>query len=232
MWFIQTSVDALLLPTDGVGRSTLTGNAASWHHLVRDSAFSSESRAEIAAAPVRWSIWPWHHTGRRVQLPEALAKHESLAFMVRAEPTRACVFARFPLPGKRTMDSTIEVIVVVPPEHFSRYEALVHFAMTIPSGYLGLTLPAPALTRDCDDAAHPPTLVAPGRHAMMEGMEMVVARAKPQKYTKSDIREERRIVPAFGSQTEFAHDDDEEWLLFAAAPIHEQTEALENSAGY
>ncbi|MBC8088582.1 MAG: hypothetical protein H7Z40_15055 [Phycisphaerae bacterium] len=231
MWFIQTSVDALLIPTDQTGRSTLTGTAASWHHLVRDSAYGVDARADIASAPVRWSIWPWQQSGRRVQLPEALVGNEPLAFMVRAEPTRACVFADFPKPGKRRSDSTIEVIVVVPPEHFSRYESLVHFAMTLPAGYVGLTVPAPALMRDREDGAHARSLITPGTSAAMEGMEMVIARARAHKYNKSEIRPERRIMSVDAAPSSNRHDDDDEWLLFAAAPIHEQSEELETSAG-
>jgi hypothetical protein len=229
MWYIQTPVDALLLPTDGAGRCTLTGNAPAWHHLVRDSAFDEELRADIATAPVRWSIWAWQQLGRRAQLPEQLAGNESLAFMVRAGPTRACVFAHYPMPGKRKSDGTIEVIVVVPPDHFARYEALMHFAMTLPSGYLGLTVPAPAVVRNQEDGTSVRTLIEQGSSAIMDGMEMVVARAKPQKYSRSDIRTERRIVPEHATHARSAHDDDDEWLLFAAAPQEEQAEDLESS---
>lgn len=221
MWFIQSPVDALLLPTDGVGRSTLTGNVAPWQHLVRDSTFSPDSRVEISSARLRWSIWPWQQTGRRVQLPEALAGHESLAFMVRAEPTRACVFAHFPKPGKRTSDDTIELIVVVPPEHFHRYELLVHFAMTLPSGHVGLTIPSPVLTRELEDGSHVRALIDPGSNAVMEGMEMVVARAKPQKFTRAEIRVERRANAPDPKRNHAVHDDDDEWRLFAAAPVVE-----------
>lgn len=231
MWFIQTPVDTLLLPTDGVGRSTLTGSVASWQHLVRDNTLSSGARAAIASAPLRWSIWPWQQTGRRVQLPEALAGHESLAFMVRAAPTRACIFVHFPKPGKRTSDGTMEVIIVVPPEHFNRYESLVHFAMTLPSGYVGLTVPSPLLTRELEDGSHVRMLIDPGSDAVMEGMEMLVARAKPQKFTRADIRVERRTNVVDASRTLAGHDDDEEWRLFAAAPVNEETDEPEDSAG-
>lgn len=230
MWFIQTSVDALLLPTDGAGRTTLTGTATAWYHLVRDAAYSVESRTEIVSAPVRWSIWPWQQLGRRVLLPEPLVGHEALSFMVRAEPTRACVFAHFPKPGKRKSDGTIEVIVVVPPEHFARYESLVHFAMTLPDGYLALTFPAPAVSRDHEDGAPARALIQPGLSAVMEGMEMVVARAKPSKFTKADIRTERRVHQPHAANQSAVHDDDEEWLLFAAAPIHEPTDDSENAS--
>lgn len=228
MWFLQTSVDALLLPTDGAGRTTLTGNVSPWHHLVRNTAHAVSARTQIVEAPVRWSIWPWQQAGRRVQLPAALAGNESLAFMVRAEPARACVYAHFPEPGKRKSDRTIELIVVVPPEHFNRYEALIHFAMTLPSGFVGLTVPAPALLRDGEEGGHASTLIGPGSSAVMEGMEMVVARGKLQKYGRGDIRTERRLLRFSNARGEVVHDDDDEWLLFAASPLHEQAETLEN----
>jgi hypothetical protein len=229
MWFIQTSVDALLLPTDGAGRCTLTGSATAWQHLVRGGGFTVDARADVAEMPVRWSIWPWEQAPRRVQLPDALAGYESLAFMVRAEPTKACVFVNFPKPGKRKNDGIIEVIVVVPPETFSRYETLVHFAMTLPAGYVALTLPAPAVTREHEAADGAPVLIEPGSNALMQGLEMVVARAKPQKFSKADIRPERRSTTVTKTNGLRTSEEDEEWLAFAAAPIHEQVELEEGA---
>ena len=96
MWFNQTPVETLALPTDNVGRTTLTGSVPAWHHLVRDNTFAEAGRAAISDLPIKWSIWAWQQTGRRVQLHDTIAAHEPLAEMVRAEPYRCCVFTRFP----------------------------------------------------------------------------------------------------------------------------------------
>lgn len=216
MWFIQTPVDALALPTDSAGHATLTGNVIAWHHLVRDSSFGADERLLISNVPVKWSIWAWQQMGRRVQLPDAITVHEPLADMVRAEPMRACVFARFPKVGKRQADNTIELIVVVPPEQFARYESLVQFAMTLPSGHVSITVPSPVVAHRSDATATDRALIAPDSYGLIEGLGMTVARGKAQLLSKTEIRGERRTVPAVEVPANLLHDDGEDWLLFAA----------------
>lgn len=226
MWFIQTPVDALALPTDSVGRTTLTGSVNAWHHLVRDNAFGEESRGVIAAMPVQWGIWTWQQLGRRVQLHDTIASNEPLAEMVRAEPHRACVLACYPKPGKRQSDKTIELIVVVPPEQFSRYEALVRFAMTLPAGHVSMTLPTPVVPVHELAAIEPPKLITPGTHSLMEGLDIVIARGKVTKFSKTDLRQERRRAPATEGPAHLLSDEGEDWLLFAAEPATEQPEIV------
>lgn len=217
MWFIQTPVDTLALPTDNVGRTTLMGSVLPWYQLVRDNTFAESDRAAISEMPVKWSIWAWQQLGRRVQLHDTIAMHEPLAEMVRAEPYRACVFTRFPQPGKRQSDNTIELIMVVPPEQFSRYESLVQFAMTLPAGQVSLTLPSPVVPTLEMAVGKSHTLVTPGTHSLTEGVEMVVARGVPAKLSSADLRQERRNSPAARAPAHILHDDGEDWLLFAAA---------------
>lgn len=231
MWSLQTEVESLMLPADGSGRAMLVGTVMPWDHLVRDTVHSMESREAIVAAPVRWSIWPWHNSGRKVQLPQSLAHHEDLEFMVRTDPSRACLLARYPKPGRRSADGTIELIVVVPPEQFNRYDQLVRFAMTMPSGYLGMTIKAPAIFREEADGIRHAALIEPGTHALMEGIELVVARAKPQAFTKADIRPERRLSAVAAEQLEEREEDDDEWMMFAAVQIEEDAEVVEDSVG-
>ena len=221
MWFIQTPVNTLTLPTDNVGRTTLTGSVISWHHMVRDNTFGESDRAAISGMPVNWSIWSWQQAGRRVQLHDTIAAHEPLAGMVRAEPFRACVFTRFPSPGKRQSDNTIELIMVVPPEQFSRYESLVQFAMTLPQGHVSMTLQSPVVATQEMAVAASRTIITPGSHSLTEGLEMVVARSKAAKLSSADLRQERRSAPPARGPAHILHDDGDDWLLFAAEPVSE-----------
>lgn len=240
MWFIQTSVDTLALPTDSEGRPTLTGSASAWQHLVRDSAFPSDERARISEMPINWTMWAWQQVGRRVQLHNTVAVHLELAEMVRTEPFRACVLVRFPQPGKRQADNVINVIIVLPPEQFARYEALVKFAMTLPAGLVAITMPAPvALAEQSDSALSDPAyvhtlhmvgpertrdsvngedcrLVVPGTQALLEGLEMVVARSAPTLMSKADLRGERRGEPQIHAAAKLLQDNGDDWLLFRA----------------
>lgn len=221
MWYLQTPVESLLLPTDAEGHPTLAGNIAPWHHVVRSGSHSVDERISIASAPVRWTIWAWQQRARRVLLPDALAANQALARMMRVQPSRACAWTHFPKPGKRRSDQTIEVVVVVPPDHFSRYESLVRFAMTMASGYVALTLPVPAVPavpRKEDDDLAPDPLIGPASEAVMEGMEMVVSRAKVQKFGRGDLRAERRTLEGNALPHTLSPDEDDDWLLFAAAP--------------
>lgn len=220
MWYLQTAVESLILPTDAEGHTTLAGNIAPWHHVVRSGSHSVEERIAIAAAPVRWTIWAWQQRARRVLLPDALAANQALARMMRAQPSRACAWAHFPKPGKRRSDQTIEVVVVVPPDHFSRYESLVRFAMTMASGSVALTLPVPAVPAVPGKEGHPTPdpLIGPASEAVMEGMEMVVSRAKGQKFGRGDLRAERRTPGEDTRSPTLSPDEDDDWLLFAAAP--------------
>lgn len=229
MWFIQTPVDALALPTDNVGRTTLTGSVTPWHHLVRDNTFAEADRAAISEMPVNWSIWAWQQVGRRVQLHDTIAAHESLAEMVRAEPFRCCVFAKFPQPGKRQSDNTIELIMVVPPEQFNRYESLVQFAMTLPAGHVSMTLRSPVVPTQEIAVGERHTLIMPGTHSLTEGLEMVIARGKVTKFSSADLRRERRSAPPARGPAHLLHDDGDDWLLFAAEPMSELG-VLEDSA--
>lgn len=231
MWFLQTEVESLMLPADGSGRAMLVGTVSPWNHLVRDTVHSMESRQAIAAAPVRWSVWPWHNSGRKVQLPASLAHHEDLEFMVRTDPSRVCLLARYPKPGRRASDGTIELIAIVPPEHFNRYDQLVRFAMTMPSGYLGMTIKAPAIFREEADGIRHTALIEPGTHALMEGIELVVARAKPHGFTRDDVRPERRVSAVDADQLADRDEDDDEWMMFAAVPVEEEPESIEDSVG-
>jgi len=229
MWFIQTPVDTLALPTDNVGRTTLTGSVIAWHHMVRDNTFAEGDRAAITGMPISWSIWAWQQVGRRVQLHDAITMHEPLADMVRAEPFRCCVFTRFPEPGKRQSDKTIELIMVVPPEQFTRYESLVQFAMTLPAGHVSMTLRSPVVPTVEFAVAESHTLITPGTHSLTEGLEMVVARGKTTEFSSADLRQERRSVPPARGPAHILHDDGDDWLLFAAEPVSESG-ALEDSA--
>lgn len=231
MWSLQTEVESLMLPADGAGRAMLVGTVAPWNHLVRDTNHSIESREAIAAAPVRWSIWPWHNSGRKVQLPASLAHHEDLEFMVRTDPSRVCLLARYPKPGRRVSDATIELVAIVPPEQFARYDQLVRFAMMMPSGYLGMTIKAPATFREEADGIRHAALIEPGTHALMEGIELVVARTKPQGFTKADIRPERRSSGVAPEQLEEPDEYDDEWMMFAAVQLDEERKILEDSVG-
>lgn len=220
MWYLQTPVESLILPTDAVGHTTLAGNIAPWHHVVRSGSHAVEERIAIASAPVRWTIWAWQQRARRAVLPDALASNHALARLMRTQPAHACAWAHFPKPGKRRSDRTIEVVVVVPPDHFSRYASLVQFAMTMSSGYVALTLPVPvvpALPRQ-EDGPTLDSLIAPAREAVMEGMEMVVSRAKVQKFDRGDLRAERRTFGESVLSDDLSPDEDDDWLLFAAAP--------------
>ncbi|MEO7997561.1 MAG: hypothetical protein ABI852_08955 [Gemmatimonadaceae bacterium] len=228
MWFIQTSVDALALPTDSVGRTTLTGSADAWNHLVRDNSFDGDERSAISNTPLKWSIWAWQQLGRRVQLHDAIAAHEPLAEMVRAEPMRACVFARFPKPGKRQADNTLELIVVVPPEQFARYETLVQFAMTLPSGHVSISVPSPLAILNADANVTNRSLITPGTNGLVEGLEMVVARGQVKTLSKTDLRSERRSAPTVHAPANLLHDDGDDWLLFAA-DRQEEVPELEDS---
>lgn len=228
MWFIQTPVDALAIPTDSVGHTALTGSVSVWHHLVRDNSFGTDERALISNTPLKWSIRAWQQMGRRVQLHDAIAAHEPLAEMVQAEPMRAYILALFPKTGKRQADNTIELIVVVPPEQFARYESLVQFAMTLPSGHLSITVPSPIVARQTDATDTDRTLIGPDSYALLEGMGMTVARGKAQTLSKTELRGERRTVPVVQPPANILHDDGDDWLLFAAAP-KEGTPALEDS---
>lgn len=228
MWFLQTSVDALALPTDSVGRVALTGNVASWHHLVREHTFGADERAAISTMPLRWSIWAWQQAGRRVLLHDTVSMHEPLAEMVRAEPMRACIFTRFPTPGKRLADNTLEMIVVVPPEHFDRYESLVRFAMTLPCGHVSMTVRSPVAINEQGALSDVRELVVPGQVALAEGLEFVVARSKPEKLSKTDLRAERRSAPMMHSPANLLYDEGDDWLLFAA-DRPEAAETLEES---
>jgi hypothetical protein len=228
MWSLHTAVETLALPTDSVGRTTLTGTAGAWHHLVRESSHDNDNRAAISAMPVRWSIWAWQQLGRRVQLHDTISSHELLADMVRAEPFRACILARFPEPGKRQADNTIELIVVVPPEQFDRYESLVQFAMTLPSGHISMTIPSPLVQAHEIGEVAEPRLITPGTSSLMEGLEMVVARGKAEKLTRADLRRDRRARKERGGPAHLLQDDGDDWLLFAAEKRDEE-EALEDS---
>lgn len=227
MWFLQTSVDAIALPTDSVGQIALTGNVTPWHHLVREHTFGTDERAAISEMPLRWSIWSWQQAGRRVLLHDTVAMHEPLAEMVRAEPMRACIFTRYPLPGKRLGDKTLEMIVVVPPEHFARYESLIRFAMTLPTGHVSMSVRSPAAYHGEEETQGTRQLVVPGQVSVAEGLEMVVARSKPEKLAKTDLRNERRTSPMMHSPANLIYDDGDDWLLFAAQP--EATNSLEDS---
>ncbi|MEP6833728.1 MAG: hypothetical protein ABJB74_10045 [Gemmatimonas sp.] len=222
MWFIQTPVDTLALPTDNVGRTTLTGSVIAWNHLVRDHTFDESDRAAISGMPIRWSIWAWQQLGRRVQLHDTIAMHEPLADMVRTEPFRVCALVRFPEPGKRQSDNTIELIMVVPPEQFSRYEALVQFAMTLPAGHVAMTLPSPVVPANELAVVQSSRLIVPGTYSLMEGVEMVIARGTATKLSNADLRPERRSAPELRGPAHLLHDDGDDWLLFASEVVNEQ----------
>lgn len=223
MWFIQTPVETLALPTDSVGRTTLTGTVGAWQHLVRDNTFGADERASISAMPMRWSIWAWQQTGRRVLVHDTIAMHEPLADMVRAEPFRVCLYARYPEPGKRQSDNTLELIVVVPPEQFERYEALVQFAMTLPAGHVSMTIPSPAVPPVELGTIAEPVIITPGTYSLMEGLEMVVARSNAEILSIADLRSERRRRAAARGPAHLLPDDGDDWLLFASESIAETT---------
>ena len=229
MWYIQTAVDALALPTDGAGRTTLTGETTAWQHLVRDNAFGIDERAAISAVPITWSIWAWQQLGRRVQLHDVIAQHVALVEAVRAEPMRVSALARFPKAGKRLADNVIELIFVVPPDQFARYESLVHFAMTLPSGHISLTVPSPVLTPEfgADTNVHP--LMHADSCVLLHSLELVVARGAAQTVSTIDLRNERRSAPRVHTPATLIVDDGDDWLLFAANRSDE-TPALEDVA--
>ncbi|MGV3710830.1 MAG: hypothetical protein ACO1Q7_18555 [Gemmatimonas sp.] len=227
MWSLHTAVESLALPTDSVGRTTLTGTVTAWHHVVRETLQDSDNREAISAMSVRWSMWAWQQHGRRVQLHDRISAHESLADMVRTEPFRACILARYPNPGKRQSDNTIELVIVVPPEQFDRYESLVQFAMTLPSGHLSLTIPSPFVQADDNGEGETRRLITPGTISLMEGLEMVVTRGKAEKVSRADLRRDRRARVERPVSAQLMHDDGDDWLLFAAEKRDE--EMLEDS---
>ena len=229
MWFIQTPVDALALPSDELGRTTLTGKCLAWYHLVNDHAFSEHERSAIAEMPVQWSMSAWQEVGRRVQLPDAIVAHEELGEMVRAEPYRACVLARYPQPGKRQSDKTLELIVVVPPEQFTRYEELVRFAMMLPAGHVSMTLASPVVPPPVLATTDLPRLITPGTRSLMEGMEIVVARGEATKKSAADLRPERRRAPVSQDAAHLLEEAGDDWLLFAAQSAAEVANGTEQT---
>lgn len=227
MWFIQTPVDALALPTDHDGRTTLTGRASAWHHLVRDNTFAEADRGAISEMPLQWSLCAWQQVGRRVQLHESIAIHEHLAEMVRVEPYRACVLARYPQPGMRQSDNTLELIIVVSPEQFTRYEALLRFAMTLPAGHVSLTLPSPVVPSQEIGDVSAPRLITPGTYSLVEGLKVVIARGAALKMSSDDLRQERRSAPVAQNPAHLLDEETDDWLLFAAQAVAETPDVLE-----
>ena len=215
MWHIQTPVDGLLLPTDTAGRLRLTGHVPPWHHVVRQRERGAEkNESSLSDAPLTWEIRPWHQIGNRLYLQDATEFQDGLLQMVRSNAQSACTLATFPPRGKRASDGTVQLIVIVPPERFSQYEALVRFAMSLPSGSVNLTLPTPFVM----DVEQPhPThhhLLSPGSTSLLEEIELAVSRAPIIPFTRQDQRPERRI-PAISQQTERTLVvDDNEWLNF------------------
>ena len=127
----------------------------------------------------------------------------------------------FPEPGNRQTDNTIEVIMVVPPEQFVRYESLLQFAMTLPAGHVSMTLRSPTVPVREFAVAESRVLVTPGTHSLTEGVEMVVSRASSTKMSKDDLRPERRKSQELRGPAHILHDDGDDWLLFAAEPAVE-----------
>ena len=215
VWFIQTSVDALILPTDSVGRTTLSGNVAAWYHIIRNSAQCVEKNGNVlASARLRWSIWPWQQNGSRIHVNDNTAISPQLLQMVRDEPHRVCAFANFRPNGKRQLDATVELGIVVPPDRFTRYESLVQFAMTLPSGTITLTLPDPMVFDEMKDDTHSATLIEPGHSCLIEGIELVVSRAKPAKFSRRDLQVDRRAAPVAQVVANALNDPGDEWYLF------------------
>jgi hypothetical protein len=208
------------------------GSVLPWYHLVRTNTFAADERTDLAATPVQWSIWTWEQVGRRIQLHDTIVAHEPLAEMVRAEPLRPCVFSKFPLPGKRASDKTIELVVVVPPEQFARYESLVKLAMALPTGHLAITFPAPAVVNPDRHGDSKPHLISPGLSCLTEGLEMVVSRAPAKEFSTADLRSERRSAPAVHAPAKILHDDGDDWLLFAAEQPLEKQEPAEPSIDF
>lgn len=227
MWFIQTSVDALVLPTDNAGRTTLTGSVAAWNHIIRNSQHDAEKGGiELASAALNWSICPWQQSGSRIHVNENPAIPPDLLQMIRDEPHRACVFANYHPQGKRQVDTTIELGIVVPPDHFNHYESLVRFAMTMPTGMLTLTTRDPLIVGDAQHDLDNASLIGPGTNCLLEGLELVVSRAKPTTFTKDDLRMDRRAVPKSDANAQVVNDFADEWYLFRAEPTAEP--AVEN----
>ncbi|MDQ6610951.1 MAG: hypothetical protein M3Y64_00845 [Gemmatimonadota bacterium] len=215
MWFIQTSVDALSLPTDSAGRTVLTGQVPGWHHIVRFSTPGAERNCgALVSARLQWSIWPWQQNGSRIHLDDSAAMPQELLQMVRNDPHRACSLAEFRADGKRTLDATLQLSIVVPPEQFIRYETLIRFAMTLPSGTVSLTLPEPVRPFEGEPAENSATFIAPGEGCLMEGLELAVARAKPKKFTRRDLQADRRVQPSLEVPAHALNEHGDEWYLF------------------
>jgi hypothetical protein len=214
MWHIQTPLDGLLLPTDAAGRLRLTGHVPAWHHVVRlRERTIGKADGNLSAAPLNWEIRPWHQIGNRLYLPDATDFQDGLLQMVRSNAQTACTLATFPPRGKRVEDGTVHLLVVVPPERFLQYEALIRFAMTLPSGSVTLTLPTP-FSIDANVASPHRQLLAAGHTSLLEEIELAVSRAPLTVYTRRDLRTERR-TPGVAQQGERTLvDDDNEWLNF------------------
>ncbi|MEP6779457.1 MAG: hypothetical protein ABJC26_06170 [Gemmatimonadaceae bacterium] len=225
MWFIQTSVDALVLPSDNAGRTTLTGSVPAWHHIIRNSQHDAETDGvQLASAALHWSIWPWQQNGSRIHVNDNPAIAPQLLQMVRDEPHRACAFANFRPQGKRQLDASIELGIVVPPDHFTRYESLVRFAMTMPTGMLTLTTRDPLVVSNAQHEITRASLMGPGNNCLLEELELVVSRAKPTKFSKRDLQLDRRAVPKSDATAHLANDFGDEWYLFRAEPTDETEE--------
>ena len=140
--------------------------------------------------------------------------------MVRDEPHRVCTQATLGAHGKRQSDSTIELHIVVPPDQFSRYEASVQFAMTLPSGMIALTLPDPLVASHYSDK--PRHLLSHGQSCLMEGLEIVVSRAKVTKFTRRDLQVERRAPRIVEAPAHVLNDHGDEWYLFRREEAEEK----------
>lgn len=225
MWFIQTSVDALALPTDKEGRTTLSGTVPAWNHIIRNSQHDAEKGGvELASAALHWSIWPWQQNGSRIHVNDNAAIAPQLLQMVRDEPHRACVFANFRAQGKRQLDASIEIGIVVSPDHFDRYKSLVRFAMTMPCGMLTLTTHDPLVVDDTQNDVPAASLIGAGTNCLLEGLELVVSRAKPIKFSKRDLQIDRRAVPTSDVNSHLRSDFGDEWYLFRVEPTAETEE--------
>ena len=230
MWFIQTSVDALVLSTDNAGRTTLTGSVTAWNHIIRNSQHHADKDGiELASAALHWSIWPWQQSGSRIHVNDNPAIAPILLQMIRDEPHRACVFANYRPQGKRQIDATIELVIVVPPDQFNQYESLVRFAMTMPTGMLTLTTRDPLVVGDAQHDMKSASLIGPGKNCLLEGLELVVSRAKPTPFTGRDLQIDRRAVPTTDASSHPANDFADERYLFRAEPTAEPAVETEES---
>ena len=133
--------------------------------------------------------------------------------MVRSNAQNACTLASFPKPGKRSLDSTVLLTIVVPPDRFTQYELQVRFAMTLPSGSLNITLPTPYVF-DPHGSATSQRLLSPGQTALLDEIELAVSRAPLTVYTRRDLRTERRVPESVEEVQQPIVHDDSDWLTF------------------